>query len=200
MINSIDFYFDFYSPYGYLASLRIDEIAARHGCRVNWRPFMLGATFSITGHQPLTETPMMAEYTLLDLERSARLQSANFCLPDDFPKAALSCCRAFYLLADDQPEQAVALAKVIYAAIFGEGRDGTDIVLIAKLAANLEIDAEALVEDIQTQSIKDRLKAETQAAIDRGVFGSPFIFVGDQPFWGNDRLEQVDRWLDTGGW
>ena len=200
MTNSIDFYFDFYSPYGYLASLRIDEIAARHGCRVNWRPFMLGATFSITGHQPLTETPMMAEYTLLDLERSARLQSANFCLPDDFPKAALSCCRAFYLLADDQPEQAVALAKVIYAAIFGEGRDGTDIVLIAKLAANLEIDAEALVEDIQTQSIKDRLKAETQAAIDRGVFGSPFIFVGDQPFWGNDRLEQVDRWLDTGGW
>ncbi len=127
MINSIDFYFDFYSPYGYLASLRIDEIAARHGCRVNWRPFMLGATFSITGHQPLTETPMMAEYTLLDLERSARLQSANFCLPDDFPKAALSCCRAFYLLADDQPEQAVALAKVIYAAIFGEGRDGTDM-------------------------------------------------------------------------
>lgn len=200
MTNSIDFYFDFYSPYGYLASLRIDEIAARHGCRVNWRPFMLGATFSITGHQPLTETPMMAEYTLLDLERSARLQSANFRLPDDFPKAALSCCRAFYLLADDQPEQAVALAKAIYAAIFGEGRDGTDIVLIAKLAADLEIDAEALVESIQTQSIKDRLKAETQAAIDRGVFGSPFIFVGDQPFWGNDRLEQVDRWLDTGGW
>jgi 2-hydroxychromene-2-carboxylate isomerase len=200
MTNSIDFYFDFYSPYGYLASLRIDEIAARHGCRVNWRPFMLGATFSITGHKPLTETPMMAEYTLLDLERSARLQSANFRLPDDFPKAALSCCRAFYLLVDDQPEQAVALAKAIYAAIFGEGRDGTDIVLIAELAANLEIDAEALVEGIQTQSIKDRLKAETQAAIDRGVFGSPFIFVGDQPFWGNDRLEQVDRWLDTGGW
>jgi 2-hydroxychromene-2-carboxylate isomerase len=200
MTNSIDFYFDFYSPYGYLASLRIDEIAARHGCRVIWRPFMLGATFSITGHQPLTETPMMAEYTLLDLERSARLQSANFRLPDDFPKAALSCCRAFYLLVDDQPEHAVALAKAIYAAIFGEGRDGTDIVLIAKLAANLEIDAEALVEGIQTQSIKDRLKAETKAAIDRGVFGSPFIFVGDQPFWGNDRLEQVDRWLDTGGW
>lgn len=200
MTNSIDFYFDFYSPYGYLASLRIDEIAARHGYRVNWRPFMLGATFSITGHQPLTETPMMAEYTLLDLERSARLQSANFRLPDDFPKAALSCCRAFYLLVDDQPEHAVALAKAIYAAIFGEGRDGTDIVLIAKLAANLEIDAEALVEGIQTQSIKDRLKAETKAAIDRGVFGSPFIFVGDQPFWGNDRLEQVDRWLDTGGW
>ena len=200
MSKSIDFYFDFYSPYGYLASLRIDEIAARHGCRVNWKPFMLGATFSITGHQPLTSTPMMAEYTLLDLQRSARLQNADIRMPDDFPKAALSCCRAFYLLVDEQPEAAVALAKAIYQAIFGEGMDGTDIGLIAELAGNLGIDSEALLAGIQSQSIKDRLKAETQAAIDRGVFGSPFVFVGDEPFWGNDRLDQLDRWLDTGGW
>ena len=161
---------------------------------------MLGATFSITGHQPLTNTPMMAEYTLLDLQRSARLQNADIRMPDDFPKAALSCCRAFYLLVDEQPEAAVALAKAIYQAIFGEGMDGTDIGLIAELAGNLGIDSEALLAGIQSQSIKDRLKAETQAAIDRGVFGSPFVFVGDEPFWGNDRLDQLDRWLDTGGW
>ena len=200
MSSSIDFYFDFYSPYGYLASLRIDEIAARHGCRVNWKPFMLGATFSITGHQPLTNTPMMSEYALLDMERSARLQAANFRMPDDFPKAALSCSRAFYYLLDEQPEAAVALAKAIYNAIFGEGRDGTNIDLIAELASNIGIDAKALVPALQDPAIKDRLKAETQAAIDRGVFGSPFIFVGKEPFWGNDRLDQLDRWLDTGGW
>jgi len=200
MSSKIDFYFDFYSPYGYLASLRIDEIAARHGRRVNWKPFMLGATFSITGHQPLIDTPMMADYTLLDLQRSARLQAANFRMPDDYPKAALSCSRAYYLLVDEQPEQAVALAKAIYKAIFGEGKDGTRIELIAELARNLEIDAEALVPAMQTQPIKNRLKAETQAAINRGVFGSPFIFIGDEPFWGNDRLDQLDRWLETGGW
>jgi len=200
MSSKIDFYFDFYSPYGYLASLRIDEIAARHGRRVNWKPFMLGATFSITGHQPLIDTPMMADYTLLDLQRSARLQAANFRMPDDYPKAALSCSRAYYLLVDEQPEQAVALAKAIYKAIFGEGKDGTRIELIAELARNLEIDAEALVPAMQTQPIKDRLKAETQAAINRGVFGSPFIFIGDEPFWGNDRLDQLDHWLETGGW
>ena len=200
MSSSIDFYFDFYSPYGYLASLRIDEIAARHGCRVNWKPFMLGATFSITGHQPLTNTPMMSEYALLDMERSARLQAANFRMPDDFPKAALGCSRAFYYLLDEQPEAAVALAKAIYNAIFGEGRDGTNIDLIAELATNIGIDAKALVPALQDPVIKDRLKAETQAAIDRGVFGSPFIFVGEEPFWGNDRLDQLDRWLDTGGW
>jgi 2-hydroxychromene-2-carboxylate isomerase len=200
MSNSIDFYFDFYSPYGYLASLRIDEIAARHGCRVNWKPFMLGATFSITGHQALTNTPMMSEYVLLDMKRSARLQGANIQMPEDFPKAALSCSRAFYYLVDEQPEAAVALAKAIYRAIFDEGRDGTDIDVIAELASGLGIDAKTLVPALQDQSIKDRLKAETQAAIDRGVFGSPFIFVGDEPFWGNDRLDQLDRWLETGGW
>jgi 2-hydroxychromene-2-carboxylate isomerase len=200
MSNSIDFYFDFYSPYGYLASLRIDEIATRHGCRVNWKPFMLGATFSITGHQALTNTPMMSEYVLLDMKRSARLQGANIQMPEDFPKAALSCSRAFYYLVDEQPEAAVALAKAIYRAIFDEGRDGTDIDLIAELASGLGIDAKTLVPALQDQSIKNRLKAETQAAIDRGVFGSPFIFVGDEPFWGNDRLDQLDRWLETGGW
>jgi len=200
MSSEIDFYFDFYSPYGYLASLRIDEIAAGHDCRVNWKPFMLGATFSITGHQPLIDTPMMADYTLLDLQRSARLQAANFRMPDDFPKAALSCSRAYYLLVDEQPEQAVALAKAIFKAIFGEGKDGTRIELIAGLARSLEIDSEALVPAMQTQPIKDRLKAETQAAINRGVFGSPFIFVDDEPFWGNDRLDQLDRWLETGDW
>jgi 2-hydroxychromene-2-carboxylate isomerase len=200
MSDIIDFYFDFYSPYGYLASLRIDEIAARHGCRVNWKPFMLGATFSITGHQPLTNTPMMADYTLLDLQRSARLQGAKLKMPDEFPKAALTCSRAFYVLVDDQPEAAVALAKAIYNAIFGEGKDGTQIELIADLARDLEIDAEALVPALQTQSIKDRLKAETEAAINRGVFGSPFVFNGEEPFWGNDRLDQLDRWLQTGGW
>jgi 2-hydroxychromene-2-carboxylate isomerase len=198
--RSIDFYFDFYSPYGYLASLRIEKIAARHGCRVNWKPFMLGATFSITGHQPLTNTPMMADYALLDLQRSARLQGANFRMPDDFPKAALSCSRAFYALVDEEPEAAVALAKAIYGAIFGDGKDGTQVELIAELANNLGIDTDSLIPALQDQTIKDRLKAETQAAIDRGVFGSPFIMVGDEPFWGNDRLDQLDRWLETGGW
>lgn len=200
MSDGIDFYFDFYSPYGYLASLRIDAIAERHGRTAHWKPFMLGATFAITGHQPLTSTPMMGDYARLDLQRSARLQQAEIQMPREFPKAALSCCRAYYLLLDLQPEQAVALARAIYHAIFGEGRDGTDPALIGELARELGIDDAALLAGIQTPAIKDRLKAETQSAIERGVFGSPFIFVDDQPFWGNDRLEQVDRWLATGGW
>jgi 2-hydroxychromene-2-carboxylate isomerase len=196
----LDFYFEFYSPYGYLASLQIDEIAERHGRQVNWKPFMLGATFKITGHGPLIGTPMMGEYTMKDLHRSARLRGATFRFPDEFPKASLNCARAYYALVDDQPDKAKALAKAIYHAIFGLGQDGTKIELIAELAEALGIDAPFIKDAIQTPEIKDRLKQETQAAIDRGVFGAPFIFVDDQPFWGNDRLDQINHWLETGGW
>lgn len=200
MSNAIDFYFEFYSPYAYLASHRIDDIAAKNGYSVNWRPFMLGATFSITGHGPLTDTPLMGEYSLLDMERNARLYNVPFQMPAEFPKVSLSCARAFYALVDDQPEQAKALAKGIYHEIFSLGNDGTQPETIARLAKENGIDAEALLESIQTPEIKQRLKYETENAIKRGVFGAPFFFVDQQPFWGNDRLDQLDRWLETGGW
>ncbi|MDH5354526.1 MAG: 2-hydroxychromene-2-carboxylate isomerase [Gammaproteobacteria bacterium] len=200
MTKAIDFYFEFYSPYAYLASHRIDDIAEKHGCTVNWRPFMLGATFSITGHGPLTETPLMGEYSLLDMQRSARLFEIPFQMPEEFPKVSLSCARAFYALVDDQPEKAKALAKGIYHEIFGLGNDGTQPEVIARLAKQYGIDAEALLESIQTPEVKQRLKDETGNAIERGVFGAPFFFVDDQPFWGNDRLDQLGRWLETGGW
>ena len=200
MSKPLDFYFEFYSPYGYLASLQIDEIAERHGRQVNWKPFMLGPTFKITGHMSLIETPMMGEYTLKDLQRCARLQGVAFRFPDEFPKASLNCARAYYALVDDHPDQARALAKANYHAIFGLGQDGTKIELIAELAEDLGIDSQFIKEAVQTPEIKDRLKQETQAAMDRGVFGSPFIFVDDQAFWGNDRLDQVNHWLETGGW
>lgn len=200
MSKVIDFYFEFYSPYAYLASHRIDDIAAKHGCEVNWRPFMLGATFSITGHGPLTETPLMGDYSLLDIQRNARLHNVPFQMPTEFPKVSLNCARAFYALVDNQPEQAKALTKGIYHEIFGLGNDGTQSEIISRLAKENDIDAEALLESIQTPEIKQRLKDETENAIKRGVFGAPFFFVDQQPFWGNDRLEQLDRWLETGGW
>lgn len=200
MAQVIDFYFDFYSPYAYLSSHRIDAIAEKHGCSVNWKPFMVGACFPITGAQPLTQTPMIGDYSLLDMKRSARLHNIPFRMPDEFPRASLSCARAFYALVDDQPEQAKVLAKAMFHEIFVLGKDGTQLDSIAALAKQNRIDAEWLIEAIQRPEIKQRLKQETEAAINRGIFGSPFFFVDDQPFWGNDRLEQLDRWLETGAW
>ncbi len=196
----LEFYFDFYSPYGYLASTRIDEIAARHGREVTWRPFLVGATFALTGARPLVEIPLQGDYSLHDMQRCARELNVPFQLPENFPKAALAPSRAFYWLVDGQPEQARALAKRIYHATFGEGRDSTAPELVADLAVPLGVDREALLQGIQSPAVKARLKQETDTAVQRGVFGSPYIFVDGEPFWGNDRLEQVDRWLAAGGW
>jgi 2-hydroxychromene-2-carboxylate isomerase len=196
----VEFYFEFYSPYGYLASLRIDEIAAKHGRETLWRPFMLGPAFAATGHQPLLSTPLMGAYSARDMARSARLQGVQFKMPEEFPKASLAQARAYYWLFDQQPEVAKALAKKLYQVTFGQGRDATQPELVAELASSLGIDSDALLDAIQQPEVKDRVKKETQAAMERGVFGSPFIFVDGEPFWGNDRLAQVDRWLETGGW
>lgn len=200
MAAPLEFYFDFYSPYGYLASARIDEIASRHGREVIWRPFMVGAAFSLTGSRPLLDTPMLGDYSMHDMQRCARLQGLPFKLPEVFPKAALAPARAFYWLVDSQPETARQLARAVYQATFAEGRDGSSADLVAELAEPLGVDRQQLLEAIQRPEVKERLKQETEAAVARGVFGSPFIFVDDEPFWGNDRLEQVERWLATGGW
>lgn len=200
MGEPLEFYFDFYSPYGYLASTRIDEIAARHGREVIWRPFLVGATFALTGARPLVEIPLQGDYSLHDMQRCAREQGLPFELPENFPKAALAPARAFYWLVDTQPETARRLARAVYHATFGQGRDGSAAELVAELAVPFGIDREQLLEEIQNPEVKARLKQETEKAAARGVFGSPYIFVDGEPFWGNDRLEQVDRWLATGGW
>jgi len=199
MPTSLDFYFDFSSPYGYIASTQIDALAARHGREVTWRPFMLGAAFKTTGQSPLTQQPMRGPYHLRDFARSARLLKVPFTMPDPFPFPGLAASRAFYWLADREPAQAKALARAAYHAAFGEGRDirGTDAV--AAIGQRLGIDSTALREAIEQPAIKERLKSETDAAIARGVFGSPFIFVDGEPFWGHDRFPQIEHWLTTGG-
>src|SRR4029450_10766337 len=100
MANPIDFYFDFSSPYGYFASTKIDELAARHGRIVTWRPILLGAVFKITGEQPLSTVALKGRYAAHDLSRSARLIKVPFKLPTKFPIASTAPSRAFYWLND----------------------------------------------------------------------------------------------------
>ena len=104
MAAPIDFYFDFSSPYGYLASCRIDEVAARHDRKVNWRPFLLGVAFKLTGSGPLTSQGPKGDYALHDFARTARLLGVPFAMPEGFPFASVAAARAFYWLLDqDEP-------------------------------------------------------------------------------------------------
>ena len=200
MTEAIDFYFDFSSPYGYLSAQAIDDIGARHGRDVAWRPFLLGVVFKITGAQPLPRTPMKDRYSEIDMPRSARLLGVDYTSPEPFPFNSLAACRAYYWMIGDEPAKARDFAKAVFRASFGEGRDMSAPENVVAEAVGLGIDRGAVEAAIQDPEVKDRLRREVDAAIERGVFGSPFFFVDGEPFWGHDRLDQVDRWLKTGGW
>jgi 2-hydroxychromene-2-carboxylate isomerase len=200
MANPIDFYFDFSSPYGYFASTRIDEIAARHGRSVTWRPMLLGAVFKVTGQQPLATIPLKNSYSAHDLARSARLLKVPFRLPTKFPIATTAACRAYYWVADRDPPAARRLAHALYHAYFAEDRDISNPEVTGNVAGKLGIGKDDLTQALNDAAVKERLRMEVDAAIERGVFGSPYIVIDGEPFWGSDRLDQVDKWLAAGGW
>ena len=200
MPHPIEFYFDFSSPYGYLASERIDAIAARHGRDVTWRPYLMGVAMKTTGSTPLVDRPMMGAYSRHDMTRSARRLELPLTFPEPFPIATVAACRAVYWLERTDAAVAKALAQALYRAYFVDGRNISEPDVVADVAAEAGADRDALLAGIQEPAVKDRLKEVTGAAIERGVFGSPFFLVDGEPFWGHDRMDEVDRWLETGGW
>jgi len=121
--DPIRFYFDFSSPYGYLAAQRIDGLAARHGRSVDWHPILLGAIFGITGQTPLIDQPLRGDYFRTDMMRLAREWQVPFVFPENFPFHSIAASRAFYWLKDRSSEEAVAFARAIYQAYWGQGRD-----------------------------------------------------------------------------
>ena len=200
MAAPIEFYFDFSSPYGYLAAERIDDIAARHGRAVAWRPYLMGVAMKVTGSSPIVNRPMLGEYSRRDMERSARRLKVPFSFPEPFPIATIAACRAVYWRERAGAEEAKSLARALYRAYFADGRNISEADVVADVAAESGADRDALLEGIQDPAVKDRLKEVTNDAVARGIFGSPFFVVDGEPFWGHDRMDEVERWLDTGGW
>lgn len=200
MANPIDFYFDFSSPYGYFASTQIEALAAKHGREVVWRPILLGAVFKVTGQQPLPTIPLKGSYAKHDLARCARLLKIPFKFPSKFPIAGQAPSRAYYWFADRDRPGAVRLAQTLYHAYFAEDRDISSPEVTANVAAKLGLDRAQVLAALGDPAVKERLKSEVDAAIERGVFGSPYIVIDGEPFWGADRLDQVENWLATGGW
>jgi 2-hydroxychromene-2-carboxylate isomerase len=196
----IDFYFDFSSPYGYFASTQIDGLAARYGRAVTWRPILLGAVFKVTNQQPLSAVPLKGSYMAHDLARGARLLKVPFKLPTRFPISSIAPSRAFYWVGDKDAALARKLAQALYHAYFAEDRDISNPEVTGNVAAKLGVAKEELSAAMNEPAVKERLRTEVDAAIERGVFGSPYIVIDSEPFWGSDRLEQVEKWLATGGW
>ncbi|MBI2307079.1 MAG: 2-hydroxychromene-2-carboxylate isomerase [Rhodocyclales bacterium] len=191
----LEFYFDFSSPYGYLASERIDELAAKYGRQVKWRPLLLGAVFKATGAAPLTTVPLKGDYSKLDFARSARFMGIPYHPPSRFPLPTQVAARAYYWLHDRDCAMARAFAHAVYRALFVDDRDISDANVVLDLAVDVGADRAALAEAVESPEIKDRLKAEVAAALEKGVFGSPFIVCDGEPFMGADRLPQLEARL-----
>ncbi len=201
MSAPIDFYFDFSSPYGYLASGKIEALAAKHGRGVDWHPILLGVVFKKTGAVPLTEIPLKGDYARRDMARSAKFHGIeSFRMPSTFPIATQAPARIVLWLKNRDPVLAIAVAHALYRGFFRDDIDISNPDTATAIAAGCGADAAAARAAIDDPAVKDALKSETAQAIAAGVFGSPFIVVDGEPFWGVDHLDQVDRWLATGGW
>jgi 2-hydroxychromene-2-carboxylate isomerase len=196
----VDFYFEFSSPYGYIAAELAEDFERRIGRPVVWRPMLLGPVFKVTGGSPLTEIPVKGEYSKRDFPRSARLHQLPYNHPAKFPIGTVAAVRAFYWLADRDPKLARALAKALYRAYFVDGVDISAPAAVLDIAASVGADRTALAAALEDPAVKDRAKREVEAAIAAGVFGSPFFIVDGEPFWGSDRLPMVEEWIRRGGW
>jgi len=198
----IDFYFDFLSSYGYFASLRIEALAARHGREVRWHSMLLGvAVMKTMGLKPLLETPLKSDYVLRDVARYMRRHGLKLrrALTDPFmdPRAA---ARGFYWVRRHRPGQEAAFAHAGLHRYWVDGADLGAPAAVAALAPVVGAEPAEMLEGIEGEAARSDLREAVAASLARGVFGSPFIFVDGEPFWGNDRLALVDEWLTTGGW
>jgi 2-hydroxychromene-2-carboxylate isomerase len=199
MTTPIDFYFDFSSPYSFLAAEQIEALAARHGRAVRYRPLLLGAVFKAAGSAPLTEQyGPKAKYSVHDFGRSARFAGIRYRHPSKFPIGAIAATRGVLWLQRQQPDQVGPFVRAIYRAFFQEDRDVTDPTVVAQVAQSIGIDGQALLQAGQDPAIKDELRAQVDAAVALGIFGAPTFIVDGEMFWGNDRLPQVERWLASG--
>lgn len=197
----IDFLFDFTSPYSYLMSEKIEALAHKHGRSIRWRPILLGVVFKTVGSRPLTEAPLKGEYSRRDFARSARFLNVPFTLPDPFPLGMLAPSRACYFLQDHFADLVPAFVHEVFRGYFvrNERVDQPENTWQCALRAGFAVQSQSeLMASLQEEHYKNVLREATQTALNEGVFGAPFVVIDGEPFWGVDRLEQMDRWLAEG--
>jgi len=199
MTKPIDFYFDFSSPYAYLMARDLTHLAQRQGRDLVWRPILLGAIFKQTGRTPPIDGSARGEYLRHDIERTARRKGLRLNWPAEFPFSSVTAARAFYWLSQSSAKRAQHLAAALMDAIWIEGRALNDPDVLNEVAGRLDVDVEAMNQAVQDPEIKALLKQEMEHAMSQNVFGSPWVVVDGEPFWGNDRLDDIQHWLQTGG-
>jgi 2-hydroxychromene-2-carboxylate isomerase len=195
----IDFYFDFSSPYSYIANEWIDALAARHGRTVRRQAILLGVTFTAAELRSPVAYPIKRDYAYRDFLRSAHFERVPYTQPDPFPIPTQNAARIFWWLKDSEGDDAAAAwARAGFRAFFTRGVQLNDPAALKALAAEAGLDAEAAEHAWNNPMWKERLKRANDEAIAAGVFGAPYFVIDGEPFWGNDRKPQIEQWLAAG--
>lgn len=200
--RQLDFYFDFISPFGYFASLRVEALAARHGRTVQWHSMLLGVSvLKVMGFKPLLDTPLKGDYIRRDAKRYMRRHGLQLQRDVDAPVMdPRTAGRAFYWVKHHSPELAAPLAQAIYHAYWAQGRDLSTAHAVADIALPPGIDAAWLREGIESEEARALLRDAVAASLKAGIFGSPTVVVDGEPFWGVETFDLLDEWLAKGGW
>lgn len=198
----VDFYFDFISPFGFFASLQIDALAARHGYSVRWHSMLIGVSvLKVMGMRPLLEIPLKGPYTIRDAQRHARKQGIPLGRKIDDPLVdPRPAGKAFKWMQKHAPRYSKAFAQGIFHAYWIDGQDISELPVLSGILSDVYPALESGLDELQGNEAAALLRQSVDASLARGVFGSPFFLVGDEPFFGVEKLGQLEEWLSAGGW
>lgn len=198
---SVDFYFDFSSTNSYFAAFMLPEVCRRAGAAMRWLPLHSAGLFRGTGFDVMAMTPRKARYLWRDHARYAMVTGLPFRRPSRFPiktALALRCVLAADRESgggDRGAKASVEFSQAVFRSYWERDEDIADAGVVRPLLSDIGLDADAVLRRADSTEIREELRSITETAAGRGVFGVPMFFVGDEMFWGKDRLDFVERWL-----
>ncbi|TDR32712.1 2-hydroxychromene-2-carboxylate isomerase [Hydromonas duriensis] len=196
MASALNFYFDFSSPYGYFASTRINELAQKYGRRVDWHPFAGAPLKPLNSGTSLVHNPAKKAYTERDYVRTAAFHAIPFKLPTLFPLDTRYASRATMWVESTQGEdKGIEFAQAIFKAYYVNDLNIGDPAVIVTIGESIGLNTEQLTAGMHNSFTKEQLRAEIDLASAKGVFGSPFVLLDGEPFWGFDRFDQLEAAL-----
>jgi len=186
---SLEFWFEFGSPYSYLSAMRIEALGAQYGVSIEWKPFLLGPIFRAFGwgDSPLVLQKEKGAYAMRDLERECLKYGVRWQRPTRFPRRALLPMRVAILGAREP--WIGEYSRRMMQLNFADDRDIDTAEAVSEVLVSLDLAAAPIIESALSEDNKQRLREQTETAQRRGVFGAPMFFSGEEMFWGNDRLE-----------
>lgn len=191
MEKTLDFWFEYASPYSYPAAMRVEQLAAQAGVKVRWRVFLLGAVFQQYGWKttPMELFPAKGHYMWHDVQRICASLNLAYQRPSAFPRNGMLAARISANYAES-PWIGDFICSV-YQANFADDQDISSSEIIAQILDKLGQDGAQIIAEANADAGKQKLRLQTQQALQHEVFGAPFMLVDNEPFWGNDRLEQA---------